>query len=69
MRRLEEQLEEKRRAHRETEFILKESEKDWELQLEKLENEHKLQSRELLAEWEERSIFISYKLYHCHIFI
>jgi hypothetical protein len=51
---LEDELEQKTRSLREAEFSIKEKEKEFELGLEKMERENKLQVKEMLAEWEER---------------
>jgi hypothetical protein len=47
-------LEERTRNLREAEFTLKEKEKEFELSLEKIERENKLQVKEMLNEWEQR---------------
>lgn len=53
---MEDELEQKTRKLREAEFNLKEKEKEFELGIEKLERENKLQVKEMLGEWEQRWI-------------
>ena len=54
MKKLEDDLEHKTRRLRELEFELKEKEGEFEITLEKIERENKLQVREMLVEWENR---------------